>query len=411
MGTLSFSPKQPSTPPPDPPQTIEHSLDRGTDELVFDRRGRLRQAGSDPLMGAKVAAMKPKAEASLFYFWKYILAYQRQNIISPHLHGDFCNFLQQTPPYRKMYLMPRGHLKSSCCSEALPMHILLQSKASNLYWPGLDGCEMRVLLCGEKQELMSAHLRFMQRQFENNKYIRLFWGDRIWDDPAKQAKHWNAIELKLPVPAEIGDHYADPHVRVIGIGGAITGAHPNVLIKDDLVSVEAANSPVVMQTAIEWHKSSRALLSPNEDIGLEFIIGTRWAVSDLYHDIMQHDPSVEVRVRSIIENGEYIWPTKVNAAKIDALKREHGAMFYLLYMNSAADPELTDFHADSLRRFWIEGDEIVFDEDGRDQVIAKRSAPVEVAPVVVPDLRGRKLNGGLMDELLQLRTGWRFRGG
>ena len=33
-------------------------------------------------------------------------------------------------------------------------------------------------------------------------------------------------------------------------------------------------------------------------------------------------------------------------------------MFYLLYMNSAADPELTDFHEKVSRCYAVEGDEI-----------------------------------------------------
>ena len=401
-------------PPPPEPATIEQALDQRPDEIILDKSGRLRQAGADPIESKRIADMKPKAEASLFYFWKYILAINRlekgKSIISPRLHGDFCNFLQRTPPYRKMYLMPRGHLKSACVSEALPLHILFQPKERNLYWDGLDGSQMRILLIGEKQELMSAHLRFMQRQCENNKYIRAFWGERIWDSPRKQAQHWNAIEMKLPVSDEIGDHYADPHIRVIGVGGAITGAHPSVLIKDDLISKEAANSPVVMQTAIEYHKTSRALLSPNEDIGLEFIIGTKWAVADLYDDIIKNDPTVEVCVRAIVEFGQPIWPEKKTLADVEALKKEHGAMFWLLYMNSAADPELTDFHEQHLRAYRIEGDEIVFDEDGRDVVLAERAAPHEHVEQPVPDLRGKPLKQAL-DEIGERRRGWMWRSG
>jgi transcription termination factor Rho len=144
----------------------------------------------------------------------------------------------------------------------------------------------------------------------------------------------------MQLPRAATNDYADPSIRVIGVGGAITGAHPNVLIKDDLVSIEAANSPVVMQTAIDYHISSRALLAPNEDRGLEFIIGTRWAVRDLYEHIQSTDPTVAVKIRSIIENNEPIWKGKVTREYVDALRKEYGAMFYLLYMNSAADPEL-----------------------------------------------------------------------
>lgn len=397
-------------PPPPPPTTIEQALDQGAPEIVIDSRGYARQAGSEPTQeGATVMAMRAKAEASLYYFWKYVLALNRPNIISPKLHGWLCNSLQKTPPYRKMRLIPRGHLKSTVTSEALPMHILLQDRASNCYWPGLDGSEMRILLIGEKQELMSAHLRWIENQFGNNKLIRAFWGHRLWDDPKRQAKKWNEIEMLLP--REATNDYADPSIRVIGVGGAITGAHPNVLIKDDLVSLEAANSPVVMQTAIDYHKSSRALLAPNEDTGLEFIIGTRWAVMDLYEHIIKTDPSVDVEVRSIVEDGAPIWPEQISMDYIEALKKDHGSMFWLLYMNSAADPELTDFHEKDFRYYTVNDlGQFVLEEDRRDAIIANRLAPpAEDALAPIPDTKGKPLTDALYNELADRRQGWRFR--
>jgi hypothetical protein len=294
-------------------------------------------------------------------------------------------------------------------SEALPMHILLQDRASNCYWPGLDGSEMRILLIGEKQELMSAHLRWIENQFSNNKLIRAFWGHRLWDDPKRQAKKWNEIEMLLP--REATNDYADPSIRVIGVGGAITGAHPNVLIKDDLVSLEAANSPVVMQTAIDYHKSSRALLAPNEDIGLEFIIGTRWAVMDLYEHIIKTDKSVDVETRSIVEDGAPIWPEQISMDYIEALKKDHGSMFWLLYMNSAADPELTDFHEKDFRYYTVNDlGQFVLEEDRRDAIIANRLAPpAEDALAPIPEIHGKPLTDALYNELADRRQGWRFR--
>ena len=635
---------------------------------------------------------------------------------------------------------------STCVSECLPMHILLQPREHNVYWPGMDGSEMRILLIGEKQELMSAHLRWIETQFTNNKLVRAFWSHRLWENPKRDAKTWNAIEMQLPRAAT--NDYADPSIRVIGVGGAITGAHPNVLIKDDLISIEAANSPVVMQTAIDYHISSRALLAPNEDRGLEFIIGclpgdaqvlladgtskmlfdvcvgdwvwstdtdgqlatrqveakifqgvaktytiqtvcrtlratgthpflvrryaelvwtradqlqpgddvivmksipgrlihpwmteeffwfsgfllgdgwcggdmkrgyvciaesiypelnarvcrigtewfpaspfystafgyirsdstqaaqglrdlgldgraktkriplwvfqappdfrraflkglceadasqsrgcadswqlelsnrelvedvralatlcgvrvgalrtrfrviqpphsaapvrshywatflnfdtvtrdeiypksrkkhyatglrqervvavienvieepvydltiagtpaffangfavhnTRWAVRDLYEHIQSTDPTVAVKIRSIIENNEPIWKGKVTREYVDALRKEYGAMFYLLYMNSAADPELTDFHEKDFRYYQLEGDEVVFEEDGRDVVLLERTQPRVELEAPPPDIRGKILTDQLLGELHELRRGWRFR--
>ena len=158
--------------------------------------------------------------------------------------------------------------------------------------------------------------------------------------------------------------YPDPTVYAIGVGGAITGSRPNVIIKDDLISLEAANSDVVMRSAIEWHKVSRALLDEFEkETGaesLEFIIGTKWAVFDLYTFVLDGDEetppdySVEVLIRKILEpdsNGDPrpIWPERFPPDRIEQLRKEFGSMFFLLYMNEASDPNLVDFDIPQVR--------------------------------------------------------------
>ena len=71
--------KTPSPDPPPEPTTIEQSIDAGRDEIVVDAKGRVRQAGTLTSEGSLVAGMKEKAERSLYYFWKYILALNREN--------------------------------------------------------------------------------------------------------------------------------------------------------------------------------------------------------------------------------------------------------------------------------------------------------------------------------------------
>jgi len=119
--------------------------------------------------------------------------------------------------------------------------------------------------------------------------------------------------------------------------------------------------------------------------------------------------TVAVKIRAIIENNEPIWKGKVTHEYVDALRKEYGAMFYLLYMNSAADPELTDFHEKDFRYYQIEGDEIVFEEDSRDLVLLERTQPRQELEAPPPDIRGRVLDDKLLGELHELRRGWRFR--
>jgi len=328
-------------------------------EVVIDpRTGIPRQAGTTHPTGQFMLRLKKQCEQNLHVFSKAIMS---REYLTKTLHLPICNFLQTTPPFRKMLLLPRDHAKTSIVSHCLPPHIIIQRAESNIYFPGWNGSEMRILLAGETEGMASRNLRVIQSVWEGNQLFRALWPEVCWERPKSEAKKWNNFEMIVP-----REHsWPDSTVRAIGVGGAIAGARPTVLIKDDLISLEAANSETVMQTAIEWHVTSRALMEEYEkDTGqeaLEFIIGTRWAVYDLYQYILDRDSTVEPVVRSIIEEGQPIWPERFDKPRVDQLKREFGSMFWLLYMNSAANPELSDFDVTKIRSYEIANEQLIFE--------------------------------------------------
>ena len=339
-------------------------------EIVVDAKtGKARQAGTTQPSGEFINRLRRRCESDLHVFSKAIMG---RDYLTKDLHLPICNFLQKTPPFRKLLLLPRDHAKTSIVAHCLPPHIIIQSAKSNIYFPGWDGSEMRILLAGETEGNASKNLRVIQAVWEGNQLFRALWPHVCWEKPKSEAKKWNNLEMVVPRETA----YPDSTIRAIGVGGAIAGARPTVLIKDDLISLEAANSDTVMQTAIDWHILSRALMEEYEkDTGmesLEFIIGTRWAVWDLYEYIIQNDPTVETIVRAIIEEGEPIWPERFDRERIAQLQREFASMFWLLYMNSAANPELSDFDMDKMRFFEFQGEQIVFDETEDDYLLEEK---------------------------------------
>ena len=339
-------------------------------EVVIDRNGQPRQAGAECKEGEYIKRYKRRAEQSLFVFLKGVVG---RFFLTPHFHRDVCGFIQLCPPFRKLVLMPREHAKTTIVAGGLPPHILIQPKEGNIYFPGMEGSECRILLSGETAPMAQKNLRVVKNVFMENRLFRAFWPHRCWESE-RAAKTWNNDSIIIPRENE----WPDPTIKAVGVGGAITGSRPNVMIKDDLVSFAAANSEVVMDEAIEWHKASRALLDTYEiESGLqslEFIIGTRWAVYDLYSEIIDNDPSVEVndeRFHRIIRDGKILWPEKYSLEMIDQLRNEHGSNFYLLYLNSAADPSLTDFDTELVRDFWIHNGMICFEEDERDLLLER----------------------------------------
>jgi len=332
-------------------------------ELVVNQKtGEIRQAGADG-SGAFITEFRRRCESSLYLFSKGVLGLDR---MTKSLHAPACKFLSEFPPYRKLLLMPRDHLKTSIC-RALAIHMLLQPPESNMYIPNKEGASTRVLLANETATNAEHQLRWIALQFEGNQLLRALWPHRVWRNPRAEAKKWNEKEIVLPRSQD----YPEASIETIGVGGAVTGRHYDVMIKDDLVTLEAANSVQQMLTAIEWHIASRALMD-DPDKSLEVIIGTRWAVHDLYEQIETSDPSVECLTRRVIEDGDPIFPEMFKHETIARLKSELGPLFPLLYMNSAADPELVDFDMTRVRKFSIKDDLIHFSGTEDDLVIRDR---------------------------------------
>lgn len=370
-------------------------------EIVVDKNGQPRQAGATTAEGEFIKRFKQRAEQDLFVFLKGVLG---RFFLTPHFHQEICRFLQTVPAYRKLVLMARGHCKTAIVSGGLPLHILIQPAEGNIYFPGMEGSECRILLAGENSTMAEKNLRVLSTELKENKTLRALWPHRCWID--EKPKVWSSNQIIIPRANE----WPDPTIKAVGVGGAITGARPNVLIEDDLVSFKAMNSSVVMQEAIEWHIAARALLDKYEVESalqsLQFIIGTRWAVHDLYSYIINNDKTVEVndeKYHRVINNGKILWPEKYKAEDIEQLRLEHGSMFYLLYLNSAADPSLTDFDCENIRKFTLVNGRIVFDGEGRDSWLAGRAGRLsEDEAVMASANEQRKIERGMPLSLLRL---------
>lgn len=372
-------------------------------ELVIDRAtGRVRQAGAASAEGAFVLDFRRRAERSLYVFAKGVLGLTR---LTRTLHRSVCAWLTRMPPYRKLLLLPRDHLKTSMAVRALPMHMLIQPAESNLYMPGRDGATIRVLLAAETATNAQAQLGWIKTRFESSEILRGLWPHRCWDHPLRESRKWSGDALLLPRPKDID--YPEASIETIGVGGAVTGRHYDVMVKDDLTTLEAANSPLVMEAAIEWHEASRALLD-DHDRGIEVVIGTRWAVHDVYAHIIDTDPTVEVMRRAVVEDGVPIFPEMFSLDTIAELQKRLGTLFPLLYMNEASDPSLTDFDRTLVRLYRVEAGEVVFDEDDRDVRLTTRLRAPAVT-IAQDAVRGMRLGTEAWDILKRRAQYIRFR--
>ena len=362
-------------------------------EVVIDpKTGRARQAGTIDPAAQAVDEFRALAESDMYIFGKYVMG---MSLFTEGFHRGECAWLQKVPPRRKLWLTPRNHLKSSIVRSMI-CHVLIQPQEDNCYFPGcqdkicryerestdgrtcaepthrLDGANVRILLGRETASHAQAGVKWLEGQWESNDMLRALWPHRVWPKGQTPKRGWNQIEMTIPRTRD----RVEPSVYAIGVGGAATGWHFDMHTLDDLVTDEAANSPIVMEGAIQSFKDWRALLDSQEH-SLEFTIGTHWAAHDLYYTIMydfdghRHpDPTVEPRVRSIVEDGVIVFPEMgYNWQTILQLQAADPVRFALMYMNSLSDPSIADFNMHEVREFTWEGDCVVFNPDERDAVL------------------------------------------
>jgi len=347
-------------------------------ELIIDNStGAVDEQASIEAGAGSLINFKRSAEANLWFFGRYVLGY---NLLTKTLHLDVANFIQTIPPYRKLLLLPRNHYKSTL-SRAFAIHLLIQPDGRNVYFPNgfphkkytSDGRMTRILLASKTSDLAQLNLGEIAQVLERNPMLKMLWPHCFWDDPRRAVRSgdcpaWNNATISIRRPEVI----REGSIETIGVGGVRTGYHFDVNIHDDLIDIKDRNSSAEMNSAIEWHSASRAFLQ-DEDHNLEFILGTHWAVNDLYTNIIENDATVEPYVRAIVENGKPILPEAYNMLQIERMKRPrpegYGNLFPLLFMNDAYDPELVDFDMSMLRTFRIEDGCIVFEEDERDMIL------------------------------------------
>lgn len=347
------------------------------DIVVEAKSGRVRQAGAGSAEGDTMMALKAQCQRDLFTFAKFILKRKR---LTPNFHGSLCRRIQRVPPRRKQYLIPMGTYKTTIISQSLPIHIHIQDADTNPYWPGLDGADMRIMLGCEAQELASSRMRWVQQQWEDNTLLRAFWPHRCWER-ATLAPKWNEVETIIPRTTDS----PEPSIHARGVGGAFVGYHYHVLILDDIIALAAANSPTLMQTAKDWLRTALTRLSPDEDQGLVYMIGTRWAPGDLYEE-NEDDPTFECETYSIIQDGKPLVPEIYPMEKIERLQKQDGVMFWLWRMNSTANPELVDFDITQVRKYQLQDGVILFSENDHDIDLAKEP-PQAPDPLLQPGQR------------------------
>lgn len=284
------------------------------------------------------AGLRERAKRSAFFMGKLI----GFRDLDPDLHGMMAEWIQR-PTNRKLGLAPRAHLKTSVWTQADSIRRI--------------ACDpnIRILIINETATNSRNWLNFIKGVWEKNEVFQWLFPELI---PDYNNVRWSQDQMEIPRERD----YPEATIEVVGVGGASTSRHYNIIKEDDLVGREASESKLVMSKAIDQHKLAESLLnSPSDEI---HTVGTRWGPFDLVQWMYDNEPNVDhLRLELDKPDGGRLWPSRFPDSYVEELKRKYGpAMFALQYQNKAITVGVTDFREEWLRYYRTEP---IYDERGR----------------------------------------------
>lgn len=202
---------------------------------------------------------------------------------APEFHVELCHKLEEQSLYNPTknicWAAPRGHAKTMFNSNTYPIHELVFKK------------RQFILLISETANLSAMLIRYIAEQLKYNEKLRADFGEFL--SPSKQL---NDIDNN-----EMFETSTGALVRSGSIGKAIRGARnggqrPDLIICDDLESMDNTNTAEAREKNLHWYNSVIVPIGTPEKTGIIYM-GTMVHGSGLLPNILNR-PEYDSRIYS-----------------------------------------------------------------------------------------------------------------
>jgi len=206
------------------------------------------------------------------------------------LHDDLESFLKGKKLRKKLLLIPRNHLKSSIVTVGYAIQQILINP------------NIRILLTNATLRRCEEFMTQIQGYLTNTSSLKDIFG-------AFQTKDTRWTIDQFTIAQRTTGAIKEPTVSIASITTNVTGGHYDLIIHDDLVERGNIGTPDQIMKVKDFFADSLNL-APNAPI---IVIGTRWAMGDLYGELLKNQ-DFDVFLRSATdEKGKVIFPNMVCA--------------------------------------------------------------------------------------------------
>ena len=319
---------------------------------------------------------------NLWFFLKYVCGYAGPyDLLNDDLHVDMANYRQSLlqPGARGAMFIPRGHFKSTIVTEG------------GAAWELVRNPNLRICISNAIADKAQDFLKSVKAIYDSNEFFWWLFPEKMVNE--KSRSEWNNTVLVVPDRTK---KYREGSVEYGGIGGAREGHHYDLHIVDDMIGLASLNANrganAVMEDTRHWFESSEDTLLISPTRSRVIVVGTRYAVDDVYDDIIaesktnlgyplkNYEPNPygkwDVYYRKGIEDDEVIFPENFSLEWYMDLQKNKWWTWATQYMNEPESSGLAEFSDFKLKPCNLDWDEnarrwiIVYNENNEEHRIA-----------------------------------------
>lgn len=262
-----------------------------------------------------------------FYLNFVVKLFNNEVIPAPHIK-QICGELMKMylGDYQKLSvsLAPR-HSKSSLITLAFPLWLIIRDPTLNI---------MVVTSTFNLSESFGIRIRELFLQYQDILPVRI--------SNKKHASGWIMFEDRE-------GNLTGGSIRLVGLGGQITGFDADWVIVDDIVKGIQDCTPTQLQKTKDFFDG--VLLQRLEPHSKLIVLGTLWSSEDIL-SVIRKERSDEYHILDLPaynENNEILWPNKYDLNYFNEKEKEMGTrLFQALYMCKPLDETGAFFKLDNL---------------------------------------------------------------
>jgi phage terminase large subunit-like protein len=218
-------------------------------------------------------------------------------------HRDLMRYMMRTDD-NQLILWPRAHLKSTVMAVWAAWWIIKHPETTILY-------------ASSTATLAELQLSFI-KMILDSEVVRKYWPGLIEENVNRRAK-WTNSEIAVDHWKRKEEGIRDMTIKALGIGGAVTGQHYDVICLDDLVDQDNYKTESSRREVLTWFGYASSVINDN---GITKAVGTRYHPKDLYNSMMKMEEEIYNEIGEVIDrkplftvsqrvvetDGHFLWP-------------------------------------------------------------------------------------------------------